>query len=104
MTLRSWKPIRKGSLRGFACISLPNGLQVDDCPVLSTAGKHWATLPSKPVVTKDGLQARIPGSGKPQYAAMLRWSDRDTSQRFSDAVVALVRTVDPGAFDGGGEP
>ena len=37
--------------------------------------------------------------GKKQYAAILQWADRPTADRWSDAVVALVRERYPEAFD-----
>jgi hypothetical protein len=102
MTLRSWKPIRKNSLIGFASVTLPIGLEIDDIAVLMTAGKAWASLPAKPCVTKAGTIARLPGSSKPQYVAILRWRERELSQGFSERVVDLIRERDPAAFDDAG--
>jgi hypothetical protein len=48
MRLRGWKRVAKGSLIGFANITLPIGgadLEVEDIPVLTTNGKLWATWP-----------------------------------------------------------
>jgi len=103
LRLRSWKRADKpgSSLVGFAGIELPfrgSVLKVDDLPVCVSHGKAWAAWPARPVVTKDGVVSKIPGTGKTRYVNILRWSDRDISQRFSDAVVALVRAHDPEAF------
>lgn len=103
LTLRNWKRVAKGALIGFASISLPIGgadLHIDDLPVLETNGRAWATWPGKPVITAEGTIARIPGTSKPRYVSILHWDDRQTSQRFSQAVVDLVRAKDPDAFDG----
>jgi hypothetical protein len=75
---------------------------VDDLPVLMTGGKAWAAWPAKPVLTKEGHVASIPGTSKIRYVSILRWADRETSQRFSQRVVELVRQRDPEAFDGEG--
>jgi hypothetical protein len=96
MILRTWKPVRKGSLIGFAGIALPNGLEIDDIPVLITNGKVWATLPARPVITSDGRVARLPGSSKNQYVNFLRWRDRALSTAFSERVVELIRRQHPG--------
>jgi hypothetical protein len=104
MTLRSWKRISKGALVGFAAISLPNGLEIDDVPVLVSAGKPWASMPAKPVITKEGTVARLPGSSKLQYVSIVRWRDRELSQGFSRRVVDLVRERDPDAFEREGGP
>jgi hypothetical protein len=98
MTLRSWKPMRKGSLIGFAAISLPAGLEIDDIPVLMTNGKARATLPARPVISSDGRVVKIPGTSKNQYVSFLRWRDRALSAAFSERVVELVRQAHPDAL------
>jgi hypothetical protein len=105
LKLRSWKRIeRPGStLLGLAAVAIPIGrvwLEVDDLPIFLSHGKAWAAWPARLVITKEGAVARILGTSKLQYVNILRWSDRETSQRFSRAVVDLVRQYDPGAFDG----
>jgi hypothetical protein len=106
LQLRAWKRAPKpGTLRGFACITLPykgSQLEIDDLPVLMINGKAWAAFPGKPVVV-DGVVARIPGTSKVRYVNHIRWGDSETTQRFSKAVVALVRQHDPGAFAGEAE-
>jgi hypothetical protein len=100
MRLISWKPLIKNSLRGFCSIELPIGLKVHDVPVLVSNGKTWASLPSKPVLDREGQHAEV--SGKKQYASILEWRDRELANRFSDAVLNLVRAQHPEALDGGG--
>lgn len=109
--LRGWKRFDKpgSALVGFANVALPIGpawLLVDDCPITISAGKAGVTWPSRPIVTPQGTLARIPGTSKTRYVAVLRWGDRDTSTRFSAAVVRLVRAADPSAFTDreGGQP
>lgn len=97
MRLISFKPLVKGALRGFAGIELPIGLVIEDCPVLVGRDGAWATLPSKPVLDREGRQTK--SGGKPQYAAILKWRDRALSDRFSQAVVELVRQHRAGALD-----
>lgn len=104
MQLRSWKRIEKpgSALLGLAGIALPVGgswLEIDDLPVLTTNGKIWAAWPGKPVLTREGTVAKFPGTSKIHYVNVLRWRDRDTSTRFSQAVVDLVRAADPSAFE-----
>jgi hypothetical protein len=104
MQLRSWKRIDKAGspVIGFAGIALPVGggwLEVDDLPVLTTSGKTWAAWPAKPLITREGQLARLPGTSKVHYVNILRWSKRETATRFSQAVVELVRQRDPSAFE-----
>lgn len=102
MRLLGFRPFTSGQLRGFANVELPIGLTIEDCPVFA-GGRNgaWATLPAKPVLDREGKQVRT--DGKAQYAAILKWRDRDLGDRFSAALVALVRQQHPDAFGDGGE-
>jgi hypothetical protein len=102
MRLISWKPLVKNSLRGFAAIELPIGLKIVDCPVLVSNGKAWASLPTKPVLDRDGKHVKP--DGKPQYSAILEWKSRDLADRFSETVVELILAEYPAALDGSGAP
>jgi hypothetical protein len=97
MRLISWRPLAKGSLRGFATIELPIGLVIAEVPIFATSGRVWASLPSKPQVDKDGQHKRDV-NGKLAYEAILRWRSRDLSDRFSSAVIALINEHHPGAL------
>ena len=98
MRLISFRSFVKGSLRGFATVQLPIGLTIEDCPVFVGRNSAWAALPAKPVLDRDGRQVKP--DGKPQYAAVLKWRDRDLNDRFSTAVVELVRQDYPAALNG----
>jgi hypothetical protein len=54
------------------------------------------------LIDRDGRQ--IINNGKPQYAVVLKWRSRDIADRFSDAVVELVRQQHPDALNVGGAP
>jgi hypothetical protein len=99
MRLLSWKVVRKGSLFGFATVMLPIGLKLVDCPVLISDGKAWATLPSKPQVDKDGHQ-KTGADGRPAYSPVIEWRDRALADRFSAALVALVRAEHAADLEG----
>jgi hypothetical protein len=45
MHLVGWKPLVKGTLRGFTIVELPIGLEAVDCPVL--IGSH-GLAPAEP--------------------------------------------------------
>ena len=100
-TATCWHPHVKGALRGFVTVTLPIGLKLIDCPVLASNGKAWVNLPAKPVLDRDGKQ-KIGADGKPAYAAILEWRSRELSDGFSEAVIAAIRQMHPGALDGVG--
>jgi hypothetical protein len=103
LQLIEFRPLTKGALRGFASIHLPLGVTISDCPVLVSGGKAWVSLPSKPQLNGDGTPRRD-ANGKVLYVPILRWSERDLANRFSDTVVALVRERYPDALDGKDAP
>jgi hypothetical protein len=97
MRLVSGKPMAKGALRAFATVELPIRLKLIDCPVFVGSSGRWASLPSKPVLDRDGKQAKP--NGRPQFATVLEWRNRALSDRFSAAVVALIRAAHPDALE-----
>jgi hypothetical protein len=99
MVVREWRPVSKNALRGFCSIELPNGLQIDDIAVHVRGGRAWVSLPARPMLYADGRQ--VMRNGRPQYISIIRWRNRDLVDRFSAAVVELVRDVDPDACDEG---
>jgi hypothetical protein len=99
ITLIAWHPVVRGALHGFATVELPIGLKLVDCPVLVSNGKVWVSLPSKPVLDRDGRH-KTDGNGKPAYVPVLEWLCRDLADRFSAAVVELVRRAHPGDLEG----
>jgi hypothetical protein len=98
MVLLSWRPLRRNTLRGFACLALPSGLHIDDVPVHVSGDRCWAALPAKPQLAANG-QAVRDERGKIQYITLLRWRDRGLADRFSELVTALAREAHPAALD-----
>ena len=73
-----------GALVGFANVELPNGLKINDCPVLISNGKPWAALPAKPQIGLDGRQIEI--NSKKQYTSILAWPNRETAGRLLSSI------------------
>jgi hypothetical protein len=100
--LLAWKSVKKNSLCGFASVLVsPPGARFHDCPVHVSHGKAWCALPSKPQIDSDG-RLRKDNNGKTQYVPVVEWDSRELRDRFSRAVVQLIRTRHPGALDDGG--
>jgi hypothetical protein len=103
MRLVGFRRFPKGALVGFAHLRLPSGLELIDCPVFASGGKRWASLPSKPVLTREGQALVV--DGVKQYQPMASWPDRATADRWSAIVIMLIEERDPGTFaDDGGAP
>jgi hypothetical protein len=99
LRLVGFQPKIKGALRGFCTVELlPLGLRIIDCPVLVSRGKAWCALPSKPQIDSEG-RLRKDINGKAQYVALVEWASRELRDRFSNAVIELIRARHPGALD-----
>lgn len=98
VSLLSWKPMVRNTLRGFATVRLGKSLSVKDVGVHVSNGRKWAALPSKPIIDRDG-NVQKDERGKIRYVPLLEWLDRATSDDFSDSVVAAVEREYPHATD-----
>jgi hypothetical protein len=99
MRLVSWKPITKGSLCGCATVELSIGLKLIDCAVFIGTNGAWAAALAKPQLDKEGRQ-RIGVDWKPSYSPVVEWRSCDLNDRYSAAVVAMVRAAHPEAVSG----
>ena len=100
ITLLDWRPVRKKTLRGFCSIQLLSALQITNVAVHVRGGRAWVSLPAVPMLDAEGRQ--VIRDGRPQYVAIIRWCDRDLAERFSAAVVELVRAAYPDTFNESG--
>lgn len=102
LRLLAWKPVKKGTLRGFATVELPSGLQIPDVAVFQKGDRLNAVLPRKPVINSEGRHAKDQ-RGEPLWVPALRWRDRGLEDGFSQRLGALLRTQHPADFDGGSD-
>ena len=101
LRLISGKPIVKGTLRFIGKFGLPfagDELEIPDIMAFTSHGKSWANLPSKPILDQNGVHM-TDANGKKMYAPMLAWSSKEMRDRFSAAVVALIKEQYPTALD-----
>ncbi len=97
LRLRDFRVVQKNTLRGFATFEFPSGLVVHDMPTYTKNGASWVSFPSLPQLV-DGSQ-KIGDNGKPVYKRIIEWRDRDLSDRFSEAAVAVIKREKPGALE-----
>jgi hypothetical protein len=101
ISILDWRPLERGTLRGFARVKIPSWhLVIDGVAVHEKDGRRWAQLPAKPMLNSDRELERE--DGKIRYAKILWFETREISDRFSAAVVAAVdrisERVESGAF------
>ena len=99
VSLLEWRPMKRNSLRGFATVRLGKSLKISDIPVHCSAGKRWASLPSKPQIGSDGVVQKD-DRGKPKYIPIVSWIDTDARDSFSEGVIQAVEAQYPGDTQG----
>jgi hypothetical protein len=88
VTLRSWKPVRRGSLRGYATF-VTRAMVIHDCAVNITDGRPWVALPGKAMLDHEGRQ--IITDGKKRYLPVFEWRNRNISDEFTALAIEALR-------------
>jgi hypothetical protein len=97
VTCDDWRPLRRNTLCGFACIHIAAlDLSIHDVAIHQKGDRSWAQLPSKPWI-KDGAVV-TDDAGKVQYSPILEFSRREVRDAFSSAVVLAVLERFPDAL------
>jgi hypothetical protein len=84
-----WKPVRRNSLLGFAKVEFPSGLVIGDVTVLTSELGPWASPPSKPMISGEGVVMKDAG-GKIRYVP---FKSKEIRSRWSSAVIEAMRAA-----------
>ncbi len=95
--IRDWRPMRKGSLLGFAKVELPSGMILADVTILAGDRDPWASPPSKPMIDRNGV-AMKDANGKARYSPIIEFASKEIRERFSAGVIEAMRAAHPEAF------
>jgi hypothetical protein len=98
---RCLAPVRQGRIARLRHRRIAHRAQARRLPGSHIERKAWASLPSKPVLERDGQQ-KTDVNGKPAYGAILGWRSHELSDRFSQVVITAIRQMYPGALDEAG--
>lgn len=99
VSLLEWKSLKKNSLRGFATVRIGKAMKVSDIPVHCSNGRRWASLPSKPLIDSAGIAVRDE-RGKIKYIPIISWTEKESADRFSEAVISAIEAAHPGDTEG----
>jgi hypothetical protein len=97
MTVKDFKPINAGAMRGFVDVHLPSGMVLHRCTIFAKDEKAWASPPSKQVIARDGTVQKT-ADGKTRYEPTVSFIDRATQERWSAAVIEALRATHPEAL------
>jgi hypothetical protein len=97
--IENFRSLRSNTLYGFVDVRVVElHLLIHDLSIHQKAGKRWANLPAKPLITREGT-VRRDDHGKVAYVPILEFTDRPTRDAFSDRVIAALLEFAPAAFD-----
>ena len=68
--LISWRPLHRNTLRGFASVRFPSGLEIYQIPVHVSGGHAWASPPGRASVDTNGSAIRDP-RGKVKFQPVI---------------------------------
>ena len=100
ITISDWKPLTRGTLRGFATVSMPSGMIVHEIAVYVTNGKAWAKPPSKPMIDRDG-RVMLDDAGKRRYSQLFEFASAEIRNRWSESVIVALLAKHPEALADG---
>jgi hypothetical protein len=104
MRIVGWRPLIKGTLRGFLDLEVMvennHPLTIFECPVHLGENGPWVGFPAKAQVDRDG-KLRRKSNGKPDYTAVMKWGDAATREAFSRAAIQLLLKRYPDALHRG---
>lgn len=84
LTVTNYKPINRNSLQGkFDLTFVAMGLKINDCLWHVTNGRDWIAFPSRDYTV----------NGEKRFQVLMQWSDKETANRFYNAVVPLVKAA-----------
>jgi hypothetical protein len=98
IVVSDWKPLRRGTLRGFVTATLPSGLIMHEISVFVSNGRAWAMPPSKPMIDRNGC-VMLDDAGKKRYSPLFEFASPEIRHRWSEAVVAALLAAHPEALD-----
>jgi hypothetical protein len=96
--LISWRPLHRNTLRGFASVRFPSGLEVYQITVHVCGDRAWASPPARPWIDPNGSVTRDP-QGKNKYQAIFGFVSPAKRSRWSRAVIEALLSAVPNALD-----
>ena len=97
VVIEEFRALTKNTLRGFARVRLPSGMNLHDVAIHLRDDKSWVSPAGRPAIGRDGTQMRG-ADNKPLYNQCVSFADKATADKFSAVVVAALRVSHPEAL------
>jgi hypothetical protein len=100
----AFKPVTSGSLIGFASVRVRElRMVLHDVGLHRRDAKKWVSLPSKPMIGRDGVALRGE-DGKVKYQPLVEIDDKATRDGFSTQVWLAVERFRGQRFESSPQP
>lgn len=86
----NWRPREQNTLQGFVDLYMPSGLTLHDCSYHCRNNTRWIGFPAWPQLDREGRVRTNPKNGRPSYAAVVTFDDREAHDRFQAAALAAI--------------
>jgi hypothetical protein len=96
ITVNLWRPVHKGSLRGFATVTLPSGLILHDVSIHISHSKPWASPPFKPRLDQNKRQITL--DSKLQWDPVVTFRNKEVRDNWSRQIIEALLRAHPGAL------
>jgi hypothetical protein len=93
-----WRPLRKGTLRGFAEVQFWTGAIWGGIGLHQAGDRVWASPPARPMVDSNGAVLRDE-KGKVRYFQIIRFANHACQRQWSELVTRTVLDAYPDAPD-----
>jgi hypothetical protein len=100
--LLAWRPLRKGSLLGFAKVQFSSGLIIDEITVHAAGTRVWAGPPARPWL-RDGAPV-LDEKCKPKWQPLVDFSTHGVRSSWTRQVITAVREAQPDVLPEGETP
>lgn len=89
--------MERNTLRGFARVRTPSGIVFHDVSIHRKNESTWASPASKPQIDRNGQHMKG-RDGKALWLPVVSFSDKETRDRFSEAVLTALQASHPQAL------
>lgn len=98
VVVEAFKPLLRGSLRGFARVRFQSGIIIDEITLHVANGRAWASPPSRQMVDRETGMALRDDSGKFRWQPLITFSNKNVRDNWSAQIVAAVHAAHPDAL------
>lgn len=97
VVIEAWRPVIKGTLRGFLRCRFESGMILDEIAVHvgGDDGRAWCSPPARPMIGADGTALRDPRTGKIKYCGLITFSTAHVRHSWQEQILRALELKHP---------